>query len=189
MARMTCVALGEVKGSQKYNKDGPVSDIVKATAKDLIYFYHIDSCMAAAFFPNDSKDPVVGAHLAMAAPGDQWTTDSGTECAEYYVGQLKEYIGKMGYAAFVGDSGDWGAAAAKLTKGLKINNAIFLKVEEPVDAWALPGVDSAVAWLKWEKGKFRYDFPRKDCEKTMTKMSKVKGLAGPKIFLEMYKYM
>jgi hypothetical protein len=193
MARKACVELTHVKALQKYT--GPcscltgntVDDTVYAGKNDYIYFYNIDSCMAAAFFPINSKDPVVGIHLSSEATNEQWKKDDSMSCAEYYLQKLQhESIGKFGRAAFVGYVGDWGGAAAKLVKELKIYNAVFLEVYDPMDAWAFPGVDSKVAWLKHKRVTWRYDPPSlKDCN--VQKMSEVTGVSGPGTFRNVYK--
>jgi hypothetical protein len=180
MARMTCVALGEVEDSQKYKNGGTASDIVTATTKDIIYFYHIDSCMAAAFFPIDSKSPVVGAHLGMGSPNGEWEFNDLPACAKYYITKLNVYRGNISRAAFIGDSSVWGQAAAEITKALLINNAVFVYAFEfAFDAWALPRIDSAVAWLKWDTNRgFLYEFPENECQETTKKMSEVQGYVG-----------
>jgi hypothetical protein len=179
MARMTCVALGEVQDSQKFKDGGMVNDIVTATTNDYIYFYHIDSCMAAAFFPIDSKHPAVGAHLGMMSPNNEWPIGNFGECAKYYITKLNKYRGNFDRAAFIGFTDDWAQAAADITKALLINNAVFVHAYEAVDAWALPRIDSALAWLEWDTNRgFRHEFPENECQETTKKMSTVQGYVG-----------
>ena len=151
MARKICVALGEVGEYAVDKAKGLAGDIVYAGANDIIYFYHVDSCMAAAFYckiPILDKHTLIGVHLAMFPPNSEWELGNTVSSANYYVKALEPYSvkNKITHAAFVGDVKDWASAAAGMCLQLNIPSALFVS-KMTCDVWASPtGEVIAAAW-------------------------------------------
>jgi hypothetical protein len=139
MPQKICVALGEVGQYPKQKAAGNAGDIVQAASNDHIYYYHVDSCMAVALYPEakiSGKVECVGIHISMRGPKDEWKDPVGS--AAYYIKKLEQLApdAKWKYAAFVGGGNDWSKAACTFVKEMKIQNASFVNHGETTDVWA-----------------------------------------------------
>jgi hypothetical protein len=151
MTRKLCVAWGEVNNSE--NKElaskGNAGDLIVAGASDFILFYHVESCLAAAFFPADHVS-VVGVHLAqMAPPAANCADMMDLSCiGKYYASKkLAPWYGQLTHAAFVGAAQSWASVAADICSSLAIPNALFVNSPDASDVWSEPNGDLVVA--KW----------------------------------------
>lgn len=151
MTRKLCVAWGEVNNSENLDlvSKGNGGDLIVAGAADFILFYHVESCLAAAFFPADHVS-VVGVHLAqMAPPAANCADMMDLACiGRYYAAKkLAPWYGLLTHAAFVGAAQTWASAAADICRTLAIPNALFVNSPDACDVWSEPNGNVVVE--KW----------------------------------------
>lgn len=138
-----CVTISEIEDHANGMYAKNVSDVVYGDGNDMIYFFHVDSCMAAVFYNKApfgvDKSTFVGAHIVMLQDNPKKASwFSPNDGADYYIKQLRGIQGgSFEYAAFIGDYDDWKAPAIKMAKELRVpsKNARFYKAGTS-DVWA-----------------------------------------------------
>jgi len=139
MPQKICVTLGELEEYPKQKAMGNAGDIVQATSNDHIYYYHVDSCMAVALYPQapiGGKVECVGIHISVSGPEGTWKNPVGS--VDYYIKSVNSLApdATWKYAAFVGGGDDWSQPACMFVKKLNIENASFINHGETTDVWA-----------------------------------------------------
>jgi hypothetical protein len=156
MTIKACINIGDMTNkeiTESTYKGADLNDIVVATNNDVIYFYHISSCLAAIFY---NKNPMgsgeytfVGVHLVVSVDeqvpllpkykGLKWF--GYEDACRHYIVELQRFQGRnFGYVAFVGHL-DWKEAALEMKRDLKIETARFYDEPEDLDVWAYSNGD------------------------------------------------